>query len=87
MKIKCKEANLICDKSQYKDCTSWQRLKLELHLLFCKKCRKYSKDNAKLTKLIQKNLDELPKRCQHQEQLFMSEERKEELEKEIAKKC
>ena len=61
MKIKCEEANAICDRSQYHECSKWQRLKLEWHLLFCKSCRAYSKGNAKLTKMIQSQLDLLPK--------------------------
>ena len=83
MKIKCKDAKMICDKSQYKDCTTWQRIKLEFHLLFCKSCKKYSKDNVKLTKMIQSNLDNLPHYCPNQEQLFISEEKKQSMQEEI----
>jgi predicted anti-sigma-YlaC factor YlaD len=83
MGISCKNARTICDKSQYKECSSWERLKLEFHLLSCKSCRKYSKDNAKLTKLIQKNLDDLPRGCSNREQLIMSEESKQKIQNKI----
>ncbi|MCK8480075.1 glycine dehydrogenase [Psychroserpens algicola] len=52
--IPCKEANHVCDKTQYKEATLWEKIKLNIHLLYCKACRKYTKNNAKLTKLITK---------------------------------
>lgn len=50
--IPCNEANLVCDKSQYNECSFWEKLKLSIHLLRCKHCRKYSKKNAKLSSAI-----------------------------------
>ena len=52
IKLSCKEANHICDKSQYKEASFLEKIKLNIHLLYCDVCRKYSTRNAKLTKLI-----------------------------------
>jgi predicted anti-sigma-YlaC factor YlaD len=52
LKLSCKEANHICDKSQYKEANFWEKIKLNIHLLYCDVCRKYSTRNAKLTELI-----------------------------------
>ncbi len=53
--IKCDEANHVCDKTQYKEASFFEKLKLNIHLIFCSFCRKYSKNNAKLTKCIEKS--------------------------------
>lgn len=50
--IKCDKANQVCDKSQYKEASFLEKLKLNIHLIYCKYCRKYSKNNAKLTKCM-----------------------------------
>lgn len=48
----CDEANHVCDKTQYKEATLWEKIKLTLHLMYCRICRKYTKNNSKLTKLL-----------------------------------
>jgi hypothetical protein len=50
--IPCDEANHVCDKTQYKEATLWEKIKLSIHLLYCKACREYTKNNTKLTKLV-----------------------------------
>ncbi|WP_299384099.1 glycine dehydrogenase [uncultured Lacinutrix sp.] len=52
--LSCEEANHTCDKTQYKEASLWEKIKLNFHLAFCAACRKYSRNNAKLTKLIKK---------------------------------
>lgn len=52
--IECIEANHVCDKSQYKEASFWEKLKLNFHLLYCKYCREYTKNNQKLTKTVKK---------------------------------
>ena len=60
----CDEANLVCDKAQYKEASLWEKIKLNLHLTYCKACRCYSKNNAELTKTIDKsNLECLDLKC------------------------
>lgn len=48
----CNEANHVCDKSQYKEASLIEKIKLNIHLIYCSFCRKYSKNNAKLTKFV-----------------------------------
>ena len=56
----CEEANMCCDKSQYDEAGIWDKIKLNLHLLYCAACRSYSKNNAKLSKLMKnKNVEYL----------------------------
>ena len=53
--IPCDEANHVCDKTQYKEATLWEKIKLNIHLIYCNMCRKYTKRNARLTKLVTKD--------------------------------
>ncbi len=50
--IPCDEANHVCDKTQYREATLWEKIKLNIHLIYCRACRKYTKNNTKLTKAI-----------------------------------
>ncbi|WP_298555459.1 hypothetical protein [uncultured Algibacter sp.] len=62
--IPCDEANHVCDKTQYNDATLWEKIKLNIHLIYCRACRKYTKNNAKLTKTIKTSKVEcLDKKC------------------------
>jgi len=54
MKISCEEAADICNKAQYKEATFWEVLKLQVHNLHCKLCAKYSRNNARLTKMCKR---------------------------------
>lgn len=56
--ITCDKATTICDKSQYKEATFFELIQLNLHLVFCKFCGLYSKQNTKLSEICkQKTLD------------------------------
>lgn len=60
----CDEANHVCDKTQYKEGTLWEKIKLNFHLIYCRACRKYSKNNAILTQTIKKSdVQCLDKKC------------------------
>ena len=50
--VSCEEANHVCDKSQYKEASLWEKIKLNLHLIHCRVCREYTANNQKLTKLM-----------------------------------
>ncbi|MEJ6792902.1 MAG: glycine dehydrogenase [Lacinutrix sp.] len=50
--LSCNEANHTCDKTEYTEASLLDKIKLNIHLIWCAACRKYSKNNAKLTKLI-----------------------------------
>jgi predicted anti-sigma-YlaC factor YlaD len=52
LKIECHEANHLCDKNQYKEATFWEKVRLNIHLIYCRSCRKYTVRNGKLTKVI-----------------------------------
>ncbi len=52
IKLECHEANHICDKNQYKEASFWEKVRLTIHLIYCRACRKYTSRNGKLTKLV-----------------------------------
>ena len=52
IKTPCEKANHVCDKTQYKESTFWEKIKLNIHLLYCKACREYTKNNTKLTNYL-----------------------------------
>lgn len=52
--VSCEEANHFCDKNQYREATLREKLLLNIHLIYCRACRKYSANNVKLRKLIKK---------------------------------
>ena len=52
LKLECHEANHICDKNQYKEASFKEKIILTFHLIYCRACRKYTKRNTLLTKLM-----------------------------------
>lgn len=52
--ISCKKAAIICNKTQYQEATFMETLKLRFHLLMCKTCSKFTKQNTELTTLCEK---------------------------------
>lgn len=50
--MECQEANHICDKNQYQEAGLWEKVRLNIHLIYCRACRKYTARNTKLTKVI-----------------------------------
>ena len=50
--ISCEEAKHICDKRQYDEATTWERIKLALRLSWCRITRAYSSKNNKLTEAL-----------------------------------
>jgi len=55
IKTACHNANHVCDKTQYKEATLLEKIKLTLHLIYCRACRKYTSNNQKLTKVVKKS--------------------------------
>jgi len=53
--VSCDKEAHTCDKSQYNEASLWEKIKLNIQLIYCKACRKYSSNNGKLTKLIHKS--------------------------------
>ncbi|WP_340156549.1 hypothetical protein [uncultured Winogradskyella sp.] len=52
--INCDEAKHICDKAQYGEASSWERVKLTIRLAYCRVTQSYSSKNSKLTESIEK---------------------------------
>ncbi len=50
--MKCQDANHVCDKSQYNEAGLWEKIKLTIHLVYCKACKKYSSRNKQLSNKI-----------------------------------
>ena len=61
--ISCDEATTICTKNQYKEASFWEKIKLNIHLLTCKICGLYSKQNTKLSEVCDKHLHK--ETCDH----------------------
>jgi len=78
--INCDEATAICNKNQYKEATLWEKIRLMMHLLICKKCGMYSKQNTTLTKACDKHLHKCEKEYK------FSEKEKEVLQKKVTEK-
>ena len=75
MMISCEKAALICNKTQYREATFMEKMKLKFHLLLCKNCPEFSKRNTKLTALCQKaNLQSLTKEDKHRMKKLLKEE-------------
>ena len=55
--INCDEATTICDKTQYGEVTTWDKIRLSFHLMLCKHCATYSKQNNILSKVLKKHLN------------------------------
>lgn len=53
MMISCDKAAHICNKTQYREATFWEVLKLRFHLFRCKNCSKATELNTKLTSLCE----------------------------------
>jgi hypothetical protein len=83
LNITCKQAVAICDKSQYKEATFFEKIQLNIHFLCCKICTKYSKQNVFLTNLCRNKSNDDKKK---QISLCMTPDEKEFLKKEIKKR-
>lgn len=54
MMISCEKAAIICNKTQYREATFMERMKLKFHLFMCKNCLDFVARNTKLSTLCQK---------------------------------
>lgn len=54
MKLTCAEAADVCTRAEYEEAGFIERLKLKIHLFFCRTCSKYNQNNKKLTSLLKK---------------------------------
>ncbi|GGD29262.1 hypothetical protein [Hyunsoonleella pacifica] len=51
--ISCDEAKHICDKAQYDEASSWEKVKLNIRLSWCRITKAYYKRNTKLTEVLE----------------------------------
>lgn len=52
--ISCEDSVQCCDKAQYNEASLWEKMRIHIHIAFCKPCRDYTSKNVKLTKMIKK---------------------------------
>ena len=52
--ISCEEAAIICNKTQYKEASFLEKIKLRFHLMMCKACAAFTRKNTQLTALCEK---------------------------------
>jgi len=78
--INCDEATTICDKNQYKEASFWEKIKLNIHFLICKKCGLYSKQNTLVSKVCDKHL----RKCETEHKF--SDKEKKALQKKVTEK-
>ena len=53
--VNCDEANHFCDKAQYQEASIFEKIKLNIHNLFCRLCREHTVKNTQLTRKIKKS--------------------------------
>ena len=74
--ISCDEATTICNKSQYKEASLWEIVKLKIHVFGCKVCGRYSKQNGTLTKVCNEHLHKTEsehKLCKEEKEALQTE--------------
>jgi len=52
--ISCEQAAIICNKTQYREASFLEKIKLRLHLFVCKTCAAFTKKNTLFTALCEK---------------------------------
>ncbi len=78
--INCDEATAICDKNQYGEASIYDKIRLSFHLMVCKYCKSYTKQNTLMSQLFGKHLSP----CDESKKL--TKEEKLELENKLQKK-
>ena len=75
--IKCDEATTICDKSQYGEASTFDKIRLSLHNFLCHKCKLYTEQNKVMTKIFNVHL--------HTQEEHLCDEDKDALQKTLEK--
>ena len=52
--VSCDQAQVICNKKQYREASLFEKIQLMVHVLYCKACFNSSRKNKRLTRLIRK---------------------------------
>ena len=48
----CKEIALLSEKMQYQEANFWEKLRIRMHIMYCKKCKDYNENNEKLSDVL-----------------------------------
>ena len=48
----CREIALLSEKKQYHEASFWEKLRIKMHILYCKRCRNYETDNENLSSVL-----------------------------------
>jgi hypothetical protein len=57
----CKDVEIICTKVQYEEATFLEKIRIKIHVVFCKTCKSFTQKNTTLTSLCsQANIRTLP---------------------------
>ncbi|WP_010135762.1 hypothetical protein [Ochrovirga pacifica] len=83
LKITCEEATTICTKAQYGEASFLDKFKLNLHFVYCKTCRTFSRQNSELSDMcaLAKKYQEKHKCCLSEADKKAWKEKMKELEK------
>ena len=81
MNLSCDQATAICDKNQYGEASFWEIIKLNFHLILCKRCGLYSKQNNLMTKCYHKHNEK-----QKNNECCLEEKEKKQMKKEVLEK-
>jgi len=76
--IKCDEATLIGDKTQYGEANFFEKIKLSFHIMTCKHCKVYTEQNTLVTKVMTYKTEEKSDK-------YLSKEEKKEIKKTLDK--
>lgn len=60
--ITCNEATTICDKSQYNECSFWEKLRLKWHFVKCNYCKTYVEQNKCMSSMYKLKATEAKKK-------------------------
>jgi predicted anti-sigma-YlaC factor YlaD len=56
--ITCKEAGTYIQQKEQGNLNAWGRFQLKLHLWYCKFCRAYAKQSAKINQFLERHFQE-----------------------------
>ena len=51
----CQKVAEFSDKQQYAEASFWEKLRVQVHILYCKHCHAYHHKNEELTQLLKKH--------------------------------
>lgn len=77
--INCEKAHEICNKAQYNEASFAEKVKLNFHLLICKLCKLYTKQNSTITSICKAKADDVKSQENH-----LSDKEKQEMKEKMS---